>query len=224
MIDQYKIVMFDMDGTFIDSRKFHAEVFYRFFQQRIMPVSMKDVEAGIGNTVRDIFQSFGIEERMFPQLFLELDAFYRTQIDDLIEQIELVPDIKDTLDALKEQGISTAVVTNSMYSVVERILEIHHLEDRFKIVSGADIESLNKNKRCEKVRLQAEAKPREVLYVGDAKSDVVLAKQMGYKSCFTDTSISWCNNKEYVISKLRPDYTVNNLFQITGIVKGEKNG
>ena len=128
---------------------------------------------------------------MFPQLFLELDAFYRTQIDDLIEQIELAPDIKDTLDALKEQGISTAVVTNSMYSVVERILEIHHLEDRFKIVSGADIESLNKNKRCEKVRLQAEAKPREVLYVGDAKSDVVLAKQMGYKSCFTDTSISW---------------------------------
>ena len=65
MIDQYKIVMFDMDGTFIDSRKFHAEVFYRFFQQRIMPVSMKDVEAGIGIQSETFSKVLGLKKECF---------------------------------------------------------------------------------------------------------------------------------------------------------------
>lgn len=224
MMHQCKLVMFDMDGTFIDSREFHAQVFHRFFKRYIMPVSMEKIETGIGNTVRDIFQSFGIEEQRMPQLFSELDKFYRTQIDDLIEEIKLAPNITDTLDELKRKEIVTAVVTNSMHCVVQKILEVHHLKDRFDIVSGADMESLNKNRRCERVRLQTDAKEQEVLYVGDAKSDVILAQEMGYISCFLDTDISWCRNKEYVMSVLRPDYTVKNLIEIIDVVKGEKNG
>ena len=218
MIHNCKIVMFDMDGTFIDSRKFHANVFYRFFNQCVMPVSMKDIEAGIGNTVRDIFQSFGIEEEKFEQLFSELDIFCRTQVDDLIEKIGIAPDMKETLAVLQKRGIITAVVTNSMQCVVERILEIHHLTSQFAIISGADIESLNKNKRCEAVRLKTDANKQEVLYVGDALSDVILAKELGYKSCFADTAISWCKDKDYMLTVLRPDYTVKKLFEITDIV------
>lgn len=218
MNPQYKIVIFDMDGTFIDSRKFHRQVFYRFFHECVQPVSMEEVDAGIGNTVRDIFQSVHIEENRYKELFSKLDYFCRTQIDGLVKEIGLAPDIHETLDSIRNIGIKTAVVTNSMQSVAERILKIHNLEEKFEFVSGADIESIDKNDRCEAVRKKAAAKKKEVLYAGDSKSDIVLADKMEYAGCFVDTPLSWCEDKEYVISVLKPDHTVKCLSEIVNII------
>lgn len=218
MIHRYKIIMFDMDGTFIDSKNFHTKVFYRFFNQYVMPVSWEAVETGIGNTVRDIFQSLSVPEVQFEELFAKLDSFCCTQIDDLVQEIDVAFDIEKTLKAIRKKGIKTAVVTNSMRCVTERILKLHKLEKYFSYVSGADIESLNKNQRCDAVRTQALAEKAEVLYVGDAESDIVLANEMGYDGCFVDSSLSWCRNREYVRSVLKPDYTVKNLYEIVNII------
>lgn len=224
MIPQFKLIIFDMDGTFIDSKKFHRQVFYRYFHKCVMPVSMEEIDAGIGNTVRDIFQSCRIREERFPELFQKLDHFCRTQIDDLVKEIKIAPDIHETLDAISKMGVTTAVVTNSMQCVAERILALHDLNRYFSFVSGADIESIDKKDRCEAVRKKAGVMKKKVLCAGDSGSDILLAKKLGYAGCFADTDLSWCEDKEYVASVLRPDYIVKHLSEITNIIKGERDG
>ncbi len=218
MNNQYKLIMFDMDGTFISSRDFHTSVFYRFFHDRAIPVTVESVRAGMGNTVREIFQSVDAEEEQFPELFSQLDRFCRLQIDDLVQEIPIEPSIWDVLDHIKEHGIKTAVVSNSMQGVVERILEYHDLIRCFDYVSGANLEDISKNNRCREVSLQCGAEPRQVLYVGDAESDIAMSNELGYDSCFADTAFSWCRDREYMQRVLRPCYTVKTLKELTIII------
>lgn len=216
--------MFDMDGTFIDSKEFHTKVFYQYFNRYVMPVDIETVRQGMGNTVRDIFRSLNVEETRFPELFEKLDEFCRTQIDGLIEKIQIAEDIEKTLEGIEAVGIKSALVTNSMQCVAERILEIHNLKKHFSVVSGADLASLNKNRRCEKIRKEMGLERKQILYVGDAENDMILAKEMGYDSCFADTVLSWCRDKDYVMSVLRPAYTVKSLYEITEIMRKQAYG
>lgn len=216
---RYQLIMFDMDGTFIDSRSFHEKVFYRFFNERVMPVTKERVAEGIGNTVRDIFQSLNLDEKVFPELFQELEVFCRTRIDELIKEIYVAEDTLKTLVTLEGYGVKTAVVTNSMQCVADRILKLHGLEKHFSVVSGADITSLNKNQRCEAVRKELGAEKEKVLYVGDAESDIVLAGSMGYDSCFADTPLSWGRDKAYIAFVLKPTYTVGRLYELIRIIQ-----
>ena len=54
-MNRYDLVMFDMDGTLMDSKVFHQEVFYRFLNEYVKPVTREEVEKGLGATVREIF-------------------------------------------------------------------------------------------------------------------------------------------------------------------------
>ncbi len=214
---RYKMAIFDMDGTFTDSKNFQTEVFYRFINAYIASSTKEVIADKMGATVREIFLDFGMPEERYPALFDQLDHFCRTQIDELVKEIRIVPGIKESLDAMRRRGIKTAVITNSMQAVVERILQLHDLWDRFDYVSGADLESVNKNKRCEAVRMAADVKSGDVLLIGDAESDIILANEMGYQSCFVDSPISWCADREYMMNVLQPDYTVASLEEIKDI-------
>ena len=66
-------VIFDMDGTLMDSKVFHQEVFYRFLNEYVKPVTREEVEKGLGATVREIFDSVGVAEEDLQRLFQKLD-------------------------------------------------------------------------------------------------------------------------------------------------------
>lgn len=218
MTVKYKIAMFDMDGTFVDSKRFHTKVFYHFFCEYVKPVTMEEVETGMGNTVREIFTSFFIPENEFQNLFSKLDFFCRYEIDDLLEEATVAKDICETLKRLREYGLLTAVVTNSMQVVTEQILKRYELFEQFDFISGADMESVNKNGRCEKVRMKSRAKKKEVLYIGDSEHDILLANNMGYDGCFTKTKIAWYKDENYIKDVLMPTFTVNRLIDIPKMI------
>lgn len=68
-MNKYDLIMFDMDGTLMDSKQFHYEVFYRFLNEFVMQVTREQVEKGLGATVREIFDSVGVREEKLEGLF-----------------------------------------------------------------------------------------------------------------------------------------------------------
>ena len=59
-MNRYDLVMFDMDGTLMDSKVFHQEVFYRFLNEYVKPVTREEVEKRI---CRDSFKNWIISAR-----------------------------------------------------------------------------------------------------------------------------------------------------------------
>lgn len=216
-MNRYDLVMFDMDGTLMDSKSFHYEVFYRFLNERVMPVTREQVERGLGTTVREIFDSVGVKEERMESLFQELNVFCSSAgVAELARKIPAAKGIREMLEGLKAKGIRRALVTNSMETVTRQMLAAHGLSDCFEMISGADFYSLDKVERCSKVKKTLGAE--RILYVGDAENDMELADSQGYDACFARLPFGWCKDAERLQQKWRPVIVIEQLEKLLNYV------
>jgi Predicted phosphatases len=217
-MEKYKYVFFDMDGTFIDSRQFHIEAFYRFFNKYYHAVDMETVRNGIGDTIKAIFNHLHILDEEYDELFNKLGDFYSNETDDLIKKIPVLKGAKEVFENLNKKGLKLVVITNSLQQLTEKIHRIHGTNEYFTLLIGADKNSLDKQQRFVKVINQLGANLKEIVYVGDAKRDVQIANEIGIDSCLVYTSISWCDDLDYVRQHLKPKYIVYALNDLLKIV------
>ena len=212
------LIMFDMDGTFMSSRPFHAKVFHRFLNRHGHPLTLEEARDRMGATVRDIFTQCGVVEEEMEELYAKLDEFVQSGIDDLVREIPEAEGIHEAMAAIKASGAHTAVVTNSMQYVAERMLTLHGLRPFFDVVSGADPHSVDKVARFEAVIEHFKAEREKVIYIGDTEGDIELAHKVGCLACFAKTPISWYQNLDYINAVLRPEYTFESFYELPGVL------
>ena len=98
------------------------------------------------------------------------------------EQRKLLPGVRKILSDLKNAGVVCAVISNDTSSGIQSFLSNNRLEDLFNCFWSADnqppkphpdaVEGL-----CQKINLQ----PCECALIGDADSDLLMARQAGIK-------------------------------------------
>lgn len=218
---RYSLIMFDMDGTLIDSRRFHEEALYRFFKKYWKHVPYEAVADGIGATVKSLFNAVGVPESRHEELYTALDLFYKMEAGELIARIQPCDGAQELLRELRNRGVKLALVTNSLQSVVDGALENCGLQSSFDWILGADRHSKDKIERCRQVQLSARAEDEEVLYVGDTEGDMMLANQLGYDACFCMTDIGWYLDEDEIISALQPRFVVKELLDLLSQLDGD---
>lgn len=135
----YKLAIFDMDGTLIDSeRKYHqiwtnllAEVGYENnfdFYRRILGTTSDSLEKN--------FKEYFGPEIPFAQLFDAFDA-HRTKIA-AAGDFDLIPGTKEFLQFNQDQKIPMVVATSSPRPAVENILTKLGLIDYFDFIITGD--------------------------------------------------------------------------------------
>jgi pyrophosphatase PpaX len=211
---KYSCLFFDMDGTFTDSRNFHVKAFHRFFNKYYKDVDMDTVRKGIGATIKIIFDNLNVSGEHYRELFDKLCLFYSNEVDDLIAEIEVAKGFRTVLEHFNSKAYTVAVITNSLQQLTDRVLQIHGLRNYFQLVIGADRHTLDKQERCLGAMNMLQAKPGEILYIGDAERDIEVANALGFDSCLAYTDISWCEDYKYTLNVLRPTYTVQALGEL----------
>lgn len=216
---KYKIVIFDMDGTILDSRSFHASIFEEFLQENWMPVDYEACYEAVGITVRSVFESMGIPQEKYDGLFELLDSFYVEKGKAMLKKTFLAEGIMLVLQYLKSIGVRTAIVSNSLEIVISMALDYHNLHHMCDAFLGADRYSYSKNERCKILEKRFDVSADEVLYVGDTESDIVLANDMGYDACFAKTPIAWYKNDKYIEEVLKPRYTISSYDELLKLLQ-----
>ena len=79
-----RLLVFDMDGTFMDSQIFHAKTFHRFINRYIAPIDFETTRRKMGNTVRHILTEAGVPPEEMTAAYAQLTEFCEHDIDDLI--------------------------------------------------------------------------------------------------------------------------------------------
>jgi phosphoglycolate phosphatase len=179
-----KLVVFDLDGTLVDSAEDIARSVNELLSDLGRPTLTHERIVGyIGNGVHKLLErSLGgaraeeVDAAVAPYL-----SIYRRR---LLEHTRPYPGVVEALDALK-RGASLAVLTNKPIFESLAILEGLNLRGYFRVVYGGDSFARKKPDPIGVLHLLGETgSPREeTLLVGDSAVDVETARRASVRSC-----------------------------------------
>jgi len=183
---EYKLALFDMDDTLLAGRTIYVIADKKGFRKQLDEI--------INQKIPSYKKTIQIAELLKGMSLKEFMNIFHT--------IPLNPNVEETITALKEKGLKTAIVTNSYDIAAENLKQRlkmdyavgNHLIIKNGIITG-DVEMHNKNpvdnindclsrsvcKRevlydlCKKLKIQ----PKETIAVGDGGVDIPMIKAAG---------------------------------------------
>ncbi|MCK5932267.1 MAG: phosphoglycolate phosphatase [Fulvimarina manganoxydans] len=177
-----KAVLFDLDGTLIDSAPDIREALNETLaMEGVAPFDLQTVKHLVGGGVQVLI------ERAFRRRGLPLSPedceriaarFVATYEPRSTRLTDLTPGAREAVDGVKALGAKTGVVTNKPEAATRAILAHYGLADPMDIVIGGDAGP--KKKPAPDLLLLAANQlgldPTECLFVGDSENDVEAAK------------------------------------------------
>lgn len=180
----YDAVVFDLDGTLVDSAPALQKISARFFDELgAEALSLEETRAFIGHGserfVRCALEARGLADPdRFEQRFAQFTALYAAAPGT---DNPFYPGVAEALDALAKAGIALGLCTNKPGRPTDNVLKAHALEEHFGVVVTAD--TLASRKPDPEPLLHAVralgSTPRRALYVGDSEVDAQTAASAG---------------------------------------------
>lgn len=213
----YKLIIFDFDGTLVDSvtgiwhaanamaKKYGMKPFKREY-------IVQGIGTGLDNFLGDIFpkqvKELGIKEVIRINL-----AFYDVKYKD---GLRVYRNVKQTLKYLYARGVMMAIASNKLKKYVESINRELGIHDYFDITLGSDDVVRRKPDPfvVHHLRKKYKIERKDVLFVGDSQYDVMTAKNAGVDCAFLE--YGYADRK--IIKKLKPEFYLSDFGALRDIV------
>ncbi|HEK1687083.1 TPA: phosphoglycolate phosphatase [Pseudomonas putida] len=184
-----RLVMFDLDGTLIDSVPDLAAAVDRMLLELGRPAAGLDaVRHWVGNGAEVLVRralAGGIEhDAVDAQLAERALALFMEAYGESHELTVVYPGVRDTLRWLRKQGVEMALITNKPERFVGPLLDQMKIGRYFRWIIGGDTLPQKKPDPAALlfVMKMAGIAPEQSLFVGDSRSDVQAARAAGVKS------------------------------------------
>ena len=209
-------VVFDLDGTLIDSRgDIAASCNHALVQSGRKPLPVTRVSALVGDgAVTLLSRAAGIVETD-PEIAVLLASFLGYYEAHPIGHTILMPHVESTLASLT--GFRLAICTNKPRRTTEAVLAALGLEQRFTaVVAGDDLAV----KKPDPGQLEALAKvlrlvPAELVMVGDGPQDVLAGRAAGTRTIGVRGGFL----PEYRLLETNPDVVIDDLSAVPALVR-----
>jgi len=174
---RFPVVLFDLDGTIVDSGWIILES-YRHATKTVLGRDFSDdvllSKVGMG-TLEDQMREFDEEKAD------ELARVYRDHYEPLHSELEAFPGMLDLLFRLDGEGRKLGIVSAKRHDIVQLAVEALAFGDTLDIVVGSD-EAPRGKPHPDQILFALErlgADPDATAYVGDAPFDVAAARNAG---------------------------------------------
>lgn len=210
-----KAVVFDLDGTLVDSNEAHAIAWvnaYRLAGYGEVPLEV--VRRNIGARGDLITERVLGKEAVkdYKRIRLFKDRVFLNLLRD--GKISVFPEVYDVLKILKHHGIKLSVATSTSIPLLLIMLEFFNIINYFDVLVAG--EEVVKSKPDPDLYLEAlrriKTEPREALIVGDTEFDIIPAKEIGATSVYVKR---YGNTTQL---NVKPDYVVDDLMELTEII------
>ena len=213
MLKGKKAVLFDLDGTLVDSMWVWSEVDIRYLGEMglSVPADLQEEIEGMGFTeVAEYFKkrfqiSQDIEQIKETLNILAMDAYQN--------QVKLKPGIRSFLTYLKSQNIRTAVASSNSRELIEAVLKSHRIDRYFDcIVTSCEVQ---RGKPAPDVYLEAAGrlgvKPENCLVFEDIVAGIQSGKAAGMTTCAVEDAYSLAQREE---KRRRADYYIESYDEV----------
>jgi HAD superfamily hydrolase (TIGR01549 family) len=191
---QKTFIIYDLDGTLINSMSIHNKAWLQFFKEYDLEPYKGVLAFSAGRLFKETLMS--VLEKSSEQ---DLKRFYekvgelteekiehlRARRNELVEEqlnsFELFEGVQETLYMLKEKGLKLGVCTSATAQQVETFFQIFSVFSEVfdsELIDTAQVGRLGKPHADPLLRLleKAQVKPENALFIGDAVSDYLSAE------------------------------------------------
>jgi 2-phosphoglycolate phosphatase len=201
-----KGVIFDLDGTLIDSyQAIYLSFQHTYINMGLQPLPFDEVKRAVGYGLSITFRELLGEERVPEALRL-----FRQKYEEVYRQnTYLLPGARKVLEALQERRIKLAIASNKLGRFSREIFQHFGMDQLFAIILGDEDVLQNKPHpemlfyAIERMGLRNE----EVVFIGDSLIDIQTGKNAGVRVFAIPTGVTTREELE----KARPALILNNL-------------
>jgi HAD superfamily hydrolase (TIGR01509 family) len=174
-------VIFDLDGTLVDSNELHVASWERAFRHFGKRFSLEQLRRQIGKGSDQYLPEF-LSEAEIKKFGKELDE-YRSKMftKEYLPKVKPFPKVRELFQRIKDDGKSIALATSSKKSESKLYKKLLHIEDLVDVETNAG--DAKRTKPCPDVFEIALRKvgssPNESIAVGDTPFDIEAARKCG---------------------------------------------
>jgi HAD superfamily hydrolase (TIGR01549 family) len=181
-----KGVIFDFDGTLADT----FPLIFLAFRTAIQKFTGRDYSD------EEITRYFGpsedgILQRIVPGDWEKAMELYLAEYQRLhVQYVELFPGILELLNQLKDKPLKLGIITGKSEASLMLSLGTLGIKEYFDILAAGSAERANKDTNLQWAVRHWGFQPGEVVYVGDAPTDIVFAREAGV----IPVGVFWCKS------------------------------
>ena len=210
-----KAILFDIDGTVLDTQEFVFEgVKYALAQIGYPYPSEKDIKKVMGKPLVEFYSS------LLPEIESDkLSRLHRQFQEKNYHLIKPFPKTKKIIAELKRKGYLIAAVSNRMRESLIYSLKLSEVFEYFDVIVAAD-DVVNPKPHKDHLLVALEylkIQPEEAFMVGDTENDILAGKNAGVKT--VGVTYGWMGKD---IAKHKPNYVIDDMDQLTEILKYDK--
>lgn len=213
------VIIFDLDGTLLDTHELINQSYFATLghYRPDYVITQEDIDGFAGPTLEQTFSRFSDDPQEIEEWITYYREFNHRRHDDFVKEVDGVSDV---LKWLKEHDYKMGIVSNKPQVAVKLGLDLFNLNEYFEVVLGCyDFEEAKPSpsgilKACEVIGQGHD----DVIYIGDAVTDVRACKNMGA------FSIAFILDKKYEESMKaeKPCEIIYNMSELIEIVQEER--
>lgn len=216
------LVIFDLDGTLIDSKLDLANSVNAMCRHLGMtPLSHERVYSYVGNGAPVLIRRVLGPQASEADVQEALEYFIEYYREHCLEYTRLYPGVPESLDRLRAAGVQMAVLTNKPVKVSKTIIDGLRAREYFREVYGGNSFPHKKPHPIgvEILMAECQATRDHTVMVGDSSVDIQTARNAQVKSC----GVTYGFQPE-TLADPAPDLLVDRMEDMAEWVIGRRNG
>ena len=205
-------VLFDMDGTLLDTTELTLSAFNYTWLQYFKKPFKRDLW-DVGRVLRKQFLVFEKDEQRVDAMLETFRDHVRERHDDLCR---IYPGIPEMLDNLSGHEIKMGIVSSKVEELVRRELSMFNIDRYFDVFICADNFPVHKPDARPILHAmeQLSAEKSATLFVGDSTMDIQAAHNAGIPI----VAVLWGPGNNETIRDAKPDYIASSLNELESYI------
>mgnify|MGYP005827765505 FL=1 len=219
-MNNYKIILFDLDGTLSDPKEgITKSVQYALENLDVEVPEVQELECFIGPPLQVSFAEYYDFDEGKTQRAID---FYRERFKEKgMFENKLYSNIPSLLETLKEKGFTLVVATSKPTVFAEQIVKHFNIEQFFALIAGSNLDGTRTSK-TEIIQYILDIyqgyEPANFMMIGDRKHDIIGAHNTGIDSI----GVTYGYGSFEEISQSDPTYIVKSVDGIKDVLIGSR--
>jgi phosphoglycolate phosphatase len=203
-----KNIIFDLDGTLVDSKRdIAAAQHWVLVQLGVHSYKPEELYPLIGKPLRDTFLTLlpaDLHERIPEAVELYKNHYPPRALDTTT----LFPGVRETIETLRERGIRLATATTKLSAGTRRVLTHFGIAEYFDQIQGSDNIPFKPDPFIITKILEDQSWEKSgTLMVGDTDNDILAGKRANVPTC----GVTYGSLTKEQIEQLNPDIIIHSL-------------